>query len=236
MLEFLYPLLQGYDSVALKADVEIGGTDQKFNLLVGRDIQGQYEQEPQVVITMPLMEGLDGVQKMSKSLGNYVGINESPKEIFGKLMSVSDDLMYKYYELLTDEDAAKIREAVKNKSLHPKDAKKNLAKMIVAQYCGEEEASRQEGEFETAFKDKGFPTDVELKEIAVFGDSANLVSFIADKIHLLGSRGEAKRKIKAGAVEVDGTRVVNIDFELKAGKEYKIRVGKKFARVLLKKA
>ncbi|MDD5496040.1 MAG: tyrosine--tRNA ligase, partial [Candidatus Omnitrophica bacterium] len=143
MLEFLYPLLQGYDSVALKADVELGGTDQKFNLLVGRDIQGLYNQEEQVVITMPLLEGLDGVQKMSKSLGNYVGINEPAKEMFGKLMSVSDELMYKYYELLTDEDTEKVKAEVKAQKLHPKEAKVNLAKIIVAQYHGADAAKKQ---------------------------------------------------------------------------------------------
>ncbi|MFA5146415.1 MAG: tyrosine--tRNA ligase [Candidatus Omnitrophota bacterium] len=232
MLEFLYPLLQGYDSVALKADIELGGSDQKFNLLVGRDIQGAYGQETQVVITMPLLEGLDGVQKMSKSLGNYVGINETAKEMFGKLMSVSDELMYKYYELLTDEDVAKVKVEVKEGKLHPKQAKVNLAKLIVTQYHGEKEAVKQAEEFDRAFKDKGFPTDIELKTIQ--SASASLVSVLVDGAHLLASRGEAKRKIQEGAVEVNGTKVSDINCELEKGKELRIRVGKKFALILLK--
>lgn len=235
MLEFLYPLLQGYDSVALKADVEIGGSDQKFNLLVGRDVQGSYGQEAQVVITMPLLEGLDGVQKMSKSLGNYVGINDTPKDMFGKLMSVSDELMYKYYELLTDEDVEKIRSDVKEGKLHPKQAKINLAKNIVAQYYTSAEASRQAEEFDRAFKEKGFPQDIELKTLEAVPDSMSVITILVDGLGLLSSRSEAKRKIQEGAVEVDGIRVVNIDFAFRAGKEYNIRVGKKFARVLIKK-
>ena len=234
MLEFFYPLMQGYDSVMLKADVEIGGTDQKFNMLVGRDLQPVYGQEPQIVLTMPLLEGLDGVQKMSKSLGNYVGINESAKEIFGKLMSISDDLMYRYYELLTDEDVAKIKSDVAGGRVHPKDAKVNLAKIIVSQYNNAKEACRQAEEFDRAFRDKGFPRDVEIKEAAVGSDNACLLAVLVDHAKLLASRGEAKRKIQEGAVEVDGARVSDINLNLVTGKEYKIRVGKKFARVLLK--
>ena len=234
MLEFLYPLLQGYDSVALKADVELGGTDQKFNLLVGRDVQGSYGQEPQVVITMPLLEGLDGIQKMSKSLGNYVGINDSAKEMFGKLMSISDELMWKYYELLTDEDTEKIRGEIEAGRMHPKDAKKNLAKIIVAQYHGEKEAARQEEEFERAFKNKGFPLDIKLTEIAIRADVVSLVDVLTEHTKLLASRGEAKRKIQEGAVEVNGSKTLDINFAVYAGNEYKIRSGKKFIRIFLK--
>ncbi len=233
--ELFYPLMQGYDSVKLKSDVEIGGTDQKFNMLVGRDLQQAYGQEAQVVITMPLLEGLDGVNKMSKSLGNYVGINESAKEIFGKLMSVSDELMYKYYELLTDEDVAKIKTDVQSCALHPKQAKVNLAKIITAQYHSKAEADKQAEEFDRAFKDKGFPQDIELTEVSTDNDSVPIASALSDLAHILSSRGEAKRKVQEGAVEVDRTRVVNLDFELKAGREYNIRVGKKFARIILKK-
>ena len=233
MLEFLYPLLQGYDSVALKADVELGGNDQKFNLLVGRDIQTTYGQEEQVVITMPLLEGLDGVNKMSKSLGNYVGINESSKDMFGKLMSVSDELMYKYYELLTDEDVAKIKADVASNKLHPKEAKVSLAKIIVTQYHGEKEAVKQAEEFDRAFKDKGFPLDIALTEIQVTSGKTTIVEALSDLAKLLSSRGEAKRKIQEGAVEIDGAKVSDIALELAAGKEYKIRVGKKFARIIL---
>ena len=235
MLEFLYPLLQGYDSVALSSDVELGGSDQKFNLLVGRDVQGTYMQAPQVVITMPLLEGLDGVNKMSKSLGNYVGINESAKDQFGKLMSVSDELMYKYYELLTDEDVGKIKADVADGSLHPKDAKINLAKIIVGHYHSEAEAKKQAEEFDKAFKDKGFPSDIPLTEVVTDKDVVTIIEALADCIKLLPSRGEAKRKVQEGAVEVNGSKAADINFELSAGVEYKVRVGKKFARILLKK-
>lgn len=233
MLEFLYPLLQGYDSVALKADVELGGTDQKFNLLVGRDIQGLYEQEPQIVITMPLLEGTDGINKMSKSLGNYVGINESAKDMYGKLMSISDELMYKYYELLTDENTDKVRADVKAGTLHPKDAKVNLAKAIVAQYHGENEADKQAEEFDKAFKDKGFPKDVPLQEMYDIIDM-NVVSVTASSLKL--SKGEVKRKIFEGAVEVDCIKISNPSLTLEADKEYKIRLGKKFAKIIIKKS
>ncbi len=148
MLEFFYPLLQGYDSVALEADIEIGGTDQKFNMLVGRTIQERYGRKPQVVITIPLLEGLGGIEKMSKSLGNYVGITESAKEIFGKLMSISDELMWKYYELLTDEDVSAVKREVASGKLHPKKAKSNLAGIIVTQYYDRAQAEREEKNFD----------------------------------------------------------------------------------------
>ncbi len=233
MLEFLYPLLQGYDSVALKADVELGGNDQKFNLLVGRDVQTTYGQEEQVVITMPLLEGLDGVNKMSKSLGNYIGINETAKEMFGKLMSVSDELMYKYYELLTDEDVAKIKADVTKGTLHPKEAKVNLAKIITAQYHGKSEAESQAEEFDRAFKDKGFPQDIPLQELSL-GPKATILDVLVDGTKLLSSRGEAKRKIAEGAVELNGVRMSDINTAMVPGKEYEIRVGKRFIRVGLK--
>ena len=244
MLEFLYPLLQGYDSVALESDVELGGNDQKFNLLVGRDVQGAYMMAPQVVITMPLLEGLDGVQKMSKSLGNYIGINESQKEMFGKLMSVSDELMYKYYELLTDEDTAKIRRDVANGSLHPKDAKVDLAKIIVGHYHGAEAALLQASEFDRAFRDKGFPSDAEEIILSPYENITDKKDFKAREVEepltwvlhasgLAKSNGEARRKIMEGAVEVDGKKQ-NIDSSLPCGKTYQIRLGKKFKKVTLK--
>lgn len=232
-LEFLYPLFQSYDSVELKADIELGGGDQKFNMLMGRTIQERYGQEAQVVITMPLLEGLDGVNKMSKSLGNYVGINESAKDMFGKLMSVSDELMWKYYELLTDEDVGKVKAEVKVEKLHPKQAKVNLAKLVTAQYHGQAEAGRQAEEFDRAFKDKGFPQDILLQEISL-GDNPTILAVLVEGAKLLSSRGEAKRKIQEGAVEVDGAKVADISLVLKSGKEYRIRVGKKFTRVLPK--
>lgn len=235
MLEFLYPLLQGYDSVALEADVELGGNDQKFNLLVGRDVQGAYQQAAQVVITMPLLEGLDGIHKMSKSLDNYIGINESQKEMFGKLMSVSDDLMLKYYELLTDEDVVKLKSDIQTGALHPKDAKVNLAKIIVTQYHGSEAASNQAAEFDRAFKDKGFPADIVLTEIIIDKDNVSIIDILADFGKILSSRGEAKRKIQEGAVEVNGAKILDGNFLLQPGAEYQIRVGKKFSKIFLKK-
>ena len=234
MLEFLYPLLQGYDSVALEADIELGGNDQKFNLLVGRDIQGAYGQSPQVVITMPLLEGLDGIQKMSKSLGNYVSINENAKDMFGKLMSISDELMYKYYELLTDEDTNKVKAEIKVEGLHPKEAKINLAKIIVSQHHGEKEAVKQAEEFDRAFKDRGFPTDA--KEIEVEGSIASTFPLLlADGAHLVDSRSEAKRKMQEGAVEINGEKITDINAKPEPGKTYNIRIGKKFLKVFLKK-
>lgn len=234
-LELFYPLMQGYDSVRLNADVEVGGTDQRFNMLVGRDLQQAYGQEPQVVIAMPLLEGLGGIQKMSKSLGNYVGVNESAKEMFGKLMSISDELMYKYYELLTDEDVGRIMADAAGGRLHPKKAKVDLAKMITAQYHGQAAAARQAEEFDRAFKDKGFPQDIELKQITVATDSVSVISILVDDLHLLSSRGEAKRKVQEGAVEVDGSKISDVNLQLECGKEHRIRVGKKFARVHIKK-
>jgi tyrosyl-tRNA synthetase len=231
--ELFYPLMQGYDSVKLKSDIEIGGTDQKFNMLVGRDLQGSYGQEPQIIITMPILEGLDGVNKMSKSLGNYVGINETAKDTFGKLMSISDELMYKYYELLTDEDVYKIKSDVVSGKLHPKDAKVNLAKIIVTQYHGEKEAAKQAEEFDRAFKDKGFPEDVPLQEMYGITDM-NVVSVTASTLKL--SKGEVKRKIFESAVEVNCAKVNNPNLTLEADREYKIRLGKKFAKIIIKKS
>jgi tyrosyl-tRNA synthetase len=232
-LEFLYPLFQAYDSVELKSDVELGGNDQKFNMLMGRTLQERYEQEPQIVITMPLLEGLDGINKMSKSLGNYVGINENAKDMFGKLMSVSDDLMYKYYELLTDEDFTKVKADVSSGKLHPKEAKVNLAKIITAQYHGKVEAESQAEEFDRAFKDKGFPKDIPVQEVSL-GASPIVLSVLVEGAGILPSRGEAKRKIQEGAVEVNGSKISDPNTALMAGKVYEIRVGKRFARVSLK--
>lgn len=237
-LEFLYPLLQAFDSVELKADIELGGTDQKFNMLMGRTIQERYGQDPQVVITMPLLEGLDGVEKMSKSLGNYVGINEMPKDIYGKLMSISDELMYKYYELLTDEDVSIIKKDIASGKLHPKKAKSNLAKIIVAQYYGEKQALRQEAEFDRAFKDKDFPSDIKVEKIHAdkFGKNfwtVPIVLLLVDGIHLFDSRSEFKRKIREGAVEINGQKITDINTDIPADQEHKIRVGKRFSRVFI---
>jgi len=232
-LEFLYPLFQAYDSVELKADIELGGSDQKFNMLMGRTLQERYGQEAQVVITMPLLEGTDGVNKMSKSLGNYIGINENAKDMFGKLMSISDELMHKYYELLTDKDVAKIKSDIASGGIHPKQAKVDLAKIIVTQYHGEEEATKQAEEFDRAFKYKGFPTDINRKDVIVNVDTLKLATILANA-EVVGSNSEGKRKIEEGAVEVDGQKINDVNFALTAGKEYLIRVGKKFAKVFLK--
>jgi len=239
-LELFYPLMQGYDSVKLRSDVEIGGTDQKFNMLVGRSLQQTqgYDQKPQVVMTMPILEGLDGIQKMSKSLNNYIGINDKPKEMFGKVMSVSDEMMWKYYELLTDEDTGRIKSGVAGGRIHPKQAKLDLARIITAQYHDRHEAARQEREFERAFKEKGFPRDVKVEKIKAdkFGKNfftVPLALVLIDGIHLFNSKSEFKRKVKEGAVEVNGRRITDINAEVPAGNEHKIRVGKKFKIVYI---
>ncbi len=225
--EFLYPLVQGYDSVALKADVELGGTDQKFNLLVGRHMQHSYGQEPQCILTVPILEGLDGVQKMSKSLNNYVGIDEPASEMFGKLMSISDELMWRYYELLSDKplDAVvKLRTQVEQGELHPKKAKEELALEIAARFHNQSEAKAALEGFNAVFAKGGLPDDMPEYTVAA-GESSRPVAFLADS-GLCGSRGEAKRLIKQGALSVDGEKVSDADVELPAG-ERVIKLGKK---------
>jgi tyrosyl-tRNA synthetase len=228
ILELLYPLMQGYDSVVLKADIELGGTDQKFNLLVGRDLQRSFNQEPQAVITMPLLEGTDGVDKMSKSLGNYIGIEENPKEIFGKIMSISDKLMLKYYELLTDEPLAKLKAGLESGALHPKDAKKNLAKIIIAQYYSEKDAEKAEADFEAKFKHGKFPDDEPLVEMQT--STPDITSILSEITK--ASKSEIRRKLKEGAVEINGVKAKErSSFAFKKNVEYKIRIGKRFFRV-----
>jgi tyrosyl-tRNA synthetase len=199
--ELLYPLAQGYDSVALEADVELGGTDQKFNLLVGRALQEEYGQEPQVIMTMPILEGLDGVQKMSKSLGNYVGINEAPAEMFGKIMSISDALMWRYYLLLTDMTPAEIEEqkkSVESGRRHPLEVKKGLARRLVADFHGEQKAEQALKDFEAQFQQKALPSDLPLR---LYDSTApqKLYRLLAE-LTLAESNTEAQRKIKEGAV------------------------------------
>jgi len=202
LLEFMYPLLQGYDSVKLEADIELGGTDQLFNLLVGRDIQKDFGQVPQVIITMPLLEGTDGVQKMSKSYGNYVSINEAANEMFGKIMSISDDLMLKYYNLLTDEDLEVV------KKMHPKDAKLRLAEEIVAQYYSKSEALKCHLEFERIFSQKELPQDIpEYKT-----DGVKTIITILLNSGLVKSGNEARRLLKQGAVFFSNTRIEKENF------------------------
>ena len=236
--EFLYPLIQGYDSVMLKADVELGGTDQKFNLLVGRELQKAYGQDPQSIVMMPLLEGLDGVNKMSKSLGNYIGINEPAKEIFGKVMSVSDVLMYRYYELVsgvTLDELQKIKDDIGSGALHPMEAKKRLAAELVDRFCGAGEGATVRAEFERVFSKKNMPDDIPVVEVSWEGEKMKLAKIIA-QAGVAKSNTEARRLIQQGAVEVDGTSIIDIDAELQASGEYTLKVGKKrFVRVAPKK-
>ena len=255
--EFLYPLIQGYDSVMLNADVELGGTDQKFNLLVGRELQKEYGQEPQSIVMMPLLEGLDGVNKMSKSLGNYIGINEPAKEIFGKVMSVSDDLMYRYYELVSSVSLAeleKIKTDVKSGTLHPMEAKKRLASELVDRFCTGEipawlTASEAQDkakyhvsigqiareEFEKVFSKKNLPDEMPVVEVVWEGERMKLAKIIAIA-GVAKSNSEARRLIQQGAVEVNEAPMKDIDAELSASGEYTLRVGKKrFVKIVAKK-
>lgn len=235
--EFLYPLCQGYDSVALKSDVELGGTDQKFNVLMGRDLQAAYGQEPQCVITMPLLEGLDGVQKMSKSLNNYIGIDESPKDIFGKTMRVSDELMYRYYELLTDKtifEIEQMKEQVLNGSLHPRQVKVDLAKLLVTRFHSAVAAQAAEDEFNRIFVDKGTPDQVD--EIEIEAAFLGLSSFMTAN-GLSASNSEAARLIQGGGVQINGQKVSDpkLKVEFASGQEYLIKAGKKkFLKVKVK--
>jgi tyrosyl-tRNA synthetase len=241
--EIFYPLMQAYDSVALKADVELGGTDQKFNLLVGREIQRGFGQEPQVILTMPLLEGLDGMEKMSKSLNNYVGITEEPREIFGKIMSISDPLMFRYWELLTDEPLSRInewKEEVRGHRANPRDLKAKLAKTIVSDFWGEKEAEKAEQEFERVFRHKEEPTEMETLRInvkekirveakhRVTKEGYPLLNLLVEK-NIFPSRGEAKRMIRQGGVYLDGERIEDIDFKIdwEKKKEWSLKIGKR---------
>jgi tyrosyl-tRNA synthetase len=233
--EFLYPLVQGYDSVALKADVELGGTDQKFNLLVGRSLQESYGQEPQVVMTMPLLEGLDGVQKMSKSLGNYVGIAEPANEMFGKLMSISDELMWRYFEVLSfrpGEEVAALRAAVAA-GRNPRDVKFELAVEIVDRFHGAGAGVRARDEFIARFRDGATPADMAHVTVVVEGARARLAQVLKDA-QLVASTSAGYRMIEQGAVRIDGERVAARDAELAAGAVHVLQVGKRgFAHVTL---
>jgi len=232
--EFLYPLIQGYDSVALKADIELGGTDQKFNLLMGRELQREWGQVPQTVLTMPLLEGLDGVNKMSKSLGNYIGINESPDEIFGKVMSISDELMLRYYELLSDLSLAEIetmRQEIKSHALHPMEAKKRLGREIVGRYHGQAAAGEAEEHFVKRFRDNQTPDEMPEFSFPVEGEPVVLYKLLA-KAGIVTSNSEGRRAIQQGGVKVNGEKVSDENLELAATGEYVLQVGKRrFARV-----
>jgi tyrosyl-tRNA synthetase len=234
--EFLYPLIQGYDSVALKADVELGGTDQKFNLLVGRELQRVWGQTPQVVITMPLLEGLDGVNKMSKSLGNYIGINEPADEIFGKIMSISDELMLRYYELLSDlsnSELEQLKKGLKDESLHPMEIKKQLAGEIVCRYHGPEAAVNAEENFVRRFRDHQVPDEMQNVTLTVGEGKALLCKILAES-GLVKSNSEGRRAIHQGSVKIDNQKVSDENLEITTGTEYVIQVGKRrFAKITL---
>ncbi|MDO9530950.1 MAG: tyrosine--tRNA ligase [Deltaproteobacteria bacterium] len=254
--EFLYPLIQGYDSVALKADVELGGTDQTFNLLVGRDLQREYGQQPQVVITLPLLEGLDGVQKMSKSLGNYVGIDEPAKEMFGKLMSISDDLMMRYYALLTDitpDALSRLKDDLASGAKHPRQVKEDLAKAMVARYHSQAAADHEAQEFIRVLRERELPEEIEGEtrywsehvkinlNIQAYSQTTFEVKVnmfwlprLLFDLGLSKSTSEARRLITQGGVQVDGEKVTDANMELAAGKTYLLQVGKRrFKRVTL---
>jgi len=233
--EFLYPLVQGYDSVALKADLELGGTDQKFNLLVGRELQKHYGQPSQCVLTMPLLEGLDGVNKMSKSLGNYVGITESPEQIFGKLMSISDQLMWRYIELLSFESLATIRnwKAEVDGGRNPRDIKVRFAQEIVARFHDRAAADKALADFEARFREGKIPDDIEQHTISTQGEPI-LFYQVMKQSGLTSSTSEALRMIEQGGVKLDGEKVIDKALKLTAGGPFVIQVGKrKFARIFL---
>jgi tyrosyl-tRNA synthetase len=234
--ELLYPLSQGYDSVALKADVEMGGTDQLFNLLVGRDLMREYGLEPQVVITMPLLEGLDGVEKMSKSLGNYIGIDEEPSQIFGKIMSITDGLMWKYYILCTDlapADVEQLRGRVESGELHPMEAKRALAKSIIRDFHNPDAAEAAEAEFRRVFTERQTPTEIEEVTLEASAEPL-LVSKVVTLAKLADSNKDAQRLIAQGGVLVDDVKADSPKqtLDASAGKSYLLKVGKRrFARI-----
>ena len=228
MHEFMYPIMQGYDSVCMNADIELGGTDQKFNLLVGRDLLRQYGKQAQVAVTMPIIEGLDGVQKMSKSLGNYVGISESPKDMFGKLMSITDELMFRYYTLLSDmslADIEKMKKDIETGDFHPMQAKKNLAREIVTRYHGSQAGSDAEEEFVRIFSNRNTPTDIQEYKI-----SGNFLDIIL-ALNFASSKSEARRLAEQGGVHFENEKIY--DLTITPDHEGILKVGKrKFAKLV----
>ncbi len=233
--EFLYPLIQGYDSVELKADVELGGTDQKFNLLMGRELQKQFGQEPQVVLMMPILEGLDGVQKMSKSLNNYIGVHESPDDMFGKIMSISDELMWRYFELLSFRPTAEI-ESFKNdidKGANPRDIKFKLAEEIIARFHDESAANKARESFIARFQKGAMPD--EMPELILQTENGELaIANLLKMADLTSSTSDAMRMIKQGGVKIDGEKIQDTNLKMKVGSCHVYQVGKrKFARITL---
>lgn len=229
--EFLYPLMQAYDSVSIKSDIELGGTDQKFNLLLGRDIQRHFEQEPQIVLTMPILEGLDGTRKMSKSLGNYIAVEDTPEDMYGKIMSVSDELMWKYYDLLTSVSDDEINQ---KKSAHPMESKTNLASLIVQWLYDGQRATDAKSSFETKFSKREFPADA--KEISINkSDIAGVLALILKISEKLKTKSEARRLVQQGGLTVNGTKIGDIDASVPDSDLLEIKLGKReFFKVIIK--
>ena len=238
--EFLYPLLQAYDSVHLKADVELGGTDQKFNLLLGRKLQEQNNIEPQICITMPILEGLDGVKKMSKSYDNYISISDEPKEMFGKIMSISDDLMWKYYDLLSSiapSEIKKIKKTVINDNVNPRDIKLRLSEELVARFYGEKIGKTCVNNFVNRFSNNEVTDDIELKTIKKTNDSEviDIIMLITKALNIISSTSEVRRLLKQNAIKIDGKIIDSIDYQCINNKQFLLQVGKKIAfKVIIK--
>ncbi len=232
--EFLYPLIQGYDSVAMKADIELGGTDQKFNLLVGRQLQEVYGQSPQVVMTMPILEGLDGVQKMSKSLNNYIGISDAPNDMFGKIMSISDDLMWRYFELLSFRpmDEINVWHDECNAGANPRNYKVKLAQEIITRFHDEAAAIKALDDFEAQFKRGAIPDDINEIALSTEGEEAYTIASLLKDAGLTSSTSDSNRMIKQGAVKIDGEKISDNKLMIQVGAEHIYQVGKrKFAKV-----
>jgi tyrosyl-tRNA synthetase len=232
--EFFYPLMQGYDSVALATDIEVGGTDQKFNLLMGRTLQDAYGKEKQVAMTLPLIEGLDGERKMSKSLNNYIGIDEDPNEIFGKSMSIPDELMIKYYKLATDlpmEEIEKLEEGLKDGSVHPRDAKMNLGARFVEMYHGKEAAEVAKNYFQTVFQKRSLPTNI--PETKWEGEAVIWIVDLLVELKMLSSKGEARRMIQNGGVKINEEKVEDVQLQVEINDDLILQVGKrKFMKII----
>ena len=240
--EFIYPLVQGYDSFELKADVELGGTDQKFNLLVGRDIQKSFGMEEQIIMTLPILEGTDGVKKMSKSLKNYIGLQENPNDMFGKIMSISDELMWRYFDLLSFKTSAEIKEIKKKteRGLNPMEAKKMLSAEIVTRFHGEEKAVLAEKEFTNRFSKGNDPTEIKLIRLSIKASSISIIDLLSNEElgdkRLCKSKSEARRMISQGAVKIDGNKVTDETFLIQNPSENTFQVGKlKHLKIKLKK-
>jgi len=236
--EFFYPLMQGYDSVALESDIELGGTDQKFNLLMGRTLQKEFGQQPQIAIMTPLLEGLDGVKKMSKSLGNYIGIDEDPKDIYGKAMSIADELMLKYFELVTDvsiDELAELKQGLDNGNIHPRDAKMKLAFNLVEKYYNTQTAIEAQDHFKSVFQNNQLPSDIEVKELSaeiLDGEGRVWIAKLIHELGLVGSSGEGKRMVTQGAVKINEEKIDDVNMMVTPKSDMIIQVGKrKFAKI-----